>query len=285
MDPLSNVTPVGPISKLIQDGYSSVPAPSSVIPFDGVRCGQFVIKQLKLFDRFGQALEIVEDQQSTGPASSDNFRPVISEGLVPVHFVEQKNTFRFVQLLPRLLQPARLNFDFLDARNDALTIDTAAGANPVCAWLLPNHIDQALMAYTPEGVALGELRVTVNVDNVEELNFWSSPHSPAATIDDLVTSWPHLGYMFQSLKAQGPRVFTDFMLVIDSTLWTTDPLGGRHDEYFSVLIGRPLALVRSSLDFELYGGPLLDPSWEKTFDTSAPPFVKITFPSSWVIRH
>jgi len=278
MDPLSNVTPVGPISKLIQDAYSSVPAPSSVIPFDGVRCGQFVIKQLKLFDRFGQALEIVEDQESTGPTSSDNFRPIISEGLVPVHFVEQKNTFRFVQLLPRLLQPARLNFNFLDARNDALTIDTAAGANPVCAWLLPNHIDQALMAYTPEGIALGELRVTVNVDNVEELNFWSSPHSPAATIDGLVTSWPHLGYMFQSLKAQGPAVFTDFMTIIDSTLWTTDPLGGRHDEYFSVLIGRPLALVRSSLDFELYGGPLRDPSWEKTFDTSAPPFVKDNFP-------
>lgn len=278
VDPLSNVTPVGPISKLIQDAYSSVPAPSSVIPFDGVRCGQFVIKQLKLYDRFGQALEIVEDQESTGPTSSDNFRPIISEGLVPVHFVEQKNTFRFVQLLPRLLQPARLNFNFLDAKNDALTIDTAAGANPVCAWLLPNHIDQALMAYTPEGIALGELRVTVNVDNVEELNFWSSPHSPAGTIDDLVTSWPHLGYMFQSLKVQGPAVFTDFMTIIDSTLWTTDPLGGRHDEYFSVLIGRPLALVRSSLDFELYGGPLRDPSWEKTFDTSAPPFVKDNFP-------
>ena len=278
MDPLSNVAPVGNISKLIQDAYAGVPAPSSVIPFDGVRCGQFVIRQLKLFDLFGQALEIVEDLQGTGPTSSDNFRPVIAEGLVPVHFVEQKNTFRFVQLLPRLLQPARLNFDFLDAKNDALTITTAAGANPVCAWLLPNHIDQGLMAYTAEGVALGELRVTVNVDNVEELNFWSSPHSPVATIDDLIASWPHLGYMFQSLKAQGPAVFTDFMTVIDSTLWTTDPLGGRHDEYFSVLIGRPLALVRSSLAFELYGGPLRDPSWEKTFDTSAPPFVKNSFP-------
>jgi hypothetical protein len=55
-------------------------------------------------------------------------------------------------------------------------------------------------------------------------------------------------------------------------------LGGRHDEYFSVLIGRPLALVRSSLAFELYGGPLRDPSWEKTFDTSAPPFVNNHFP-------
>lgn len=276
-DPLSNVAPTGDIAALIQEGYATVPDPASVLPFDGVRAGQFVIKQLKLFDAFGQALEIVEDIPGAGGTASDNFRPILSEGLTPVHFAEQKNTFRFIQLMPRLLQPLRLNFDFLDANNDDLTIDLNSGVNPVCAWLLPNHLDQGLMAYTPAGSALGELRVTIDVTNRAVLNFWPSPYSPVNSIADLVRDFPNLGYMFQELHNQGPEVFRDFMNVIDSTLWTTDPLGSRHDEYLSVLIGRPLALVRCQLQFQLYGSPIRDTAWEKTFDTGAPDFINDRF--------
>jgi len=51
---------------------------------------------------------------------------------------------------------------------------------------------------------------------------------------------------------------------IDETMWTIDPLGSRADANLSVLIGRPLALVRAQLQFELEGTPVYNQSWPNT---------------------
>jgi hypothetical protein len=46
--------------------------------------------------------------------------------------------------------------------------------------------------------------------------------------------------------------------MIDATLWTVDPIGREGDEHLSVLVGRPLALVRAKLKLEMEAAPLTD---------------------------
>jgi hypothetical protein len=58
--------------------------------------------------------------------------------------------------------------------------------------------------------------------------------------------------------------FSNLLQVIDESLWTIDPLGARDDENLSILIGRPLALVRANLQLELNGKPFYNQAWIET---------------------
>jgi hypothetical protein len=57
-------------------------------------------------------------------------------------------------------------------------------------------------------------------------------------------------------------VFRDLVKIIDETLWMVDPLGGRQDQMFSTLIGRPLAVVQARLTLELNGPPTPCQFWQ-----------------------
>jgi len=48
------------------------------------------------------------------------------------------------------------------------------------------------------------------------------------------------------------------------------PLGGRKDQFLSVLIGRPLAVVQISLQLELNGDPVYNQLWDTTVEPHAP---------------
>ncbi len=53
--------------------------------------------------------------------------------------------------------------------------------------------------------------------------------------------------------------------MVDETLWTIDPLGQRDDENLSVLVGRPLAVVRARLNLRLRGLAYAQQDWWNTF--------------------
>jgi hypothetical protein len=57
----------------------------------------------------------------------------------------------------------------------------------------------------------------------------------------------------------------NFMKVIDETLWLVDPIGARSDSDMSVLIGRPLAVVRLKFGLDLEGSAYSNQSWADTF--------------------
>ena len=60
----------------------------------------------------------------------------------------------FIQIPPSLLQPARLSFDLVSAVDDAVKFGPAAPtADPICGWVMPNHLDASLLAYDARGVA------------------------------------------------------------------------------------------------------------------------------------
>lgn len=274
--------PDGTLASVIGPGSVAMPMPGLAYQppfepwppsgFQQFRSGQFLFQRVMVVDRFGQSVEIVNS------TTSAQFKPVIGDGLLPEITVIPEEPYRFVQVTPRMLQPARLDFDFVSATDDQRILDMNAGVNPVCAWILANHLDVAIACYDPGGAALGEAYVIVNDQQQREVMWFAAPNSTYDSIASLQPDFPHLAEFLTGLQAAGADAFEAMLAVIDSTLWAIDPLGTRDDAYLSVLIGRPLALVRTRVQYELNGPPVSDPSWRFTFNPQMPASITYDFP-------
>ena len=74
-----------------------------------------------------------------------------------------------------------------------------------------------------------------------------------------IAAIPHFGPFLQLLYSGDAAGLTATLAAIDETLWTTAPQGAAFDRDLATLAGRPLAMVRSRLSFELEGEPIADP--------------------------
>jgi hypothetical protein len=251
-----------------------LPAGSDV-PFFGMRQGQIIFQELVLYDRFGRTLPVILPGAGSGLYDPENFPLIVDPALAPTATLDPRAAAP-AQLPPRLLQPARLDFTPLDAVSGADSTLTAA-ADPIGGWILPNHLDRALLLYAPDGTALGEMRV---VEGPAEARFghWTPPpHSTVTSEADVARLAPMVGALIGSPILTSATGFGAFLESIDSTLWTTDPLGNRADQNLSVLIGRPLALVRARVRLELEGPPIADSGWSATLAPPAPGFPQQRF--------
>jgi hypothetical protein len=263
--PLEPGETVAGLLDLFGEADKSLPLPQ--VPTSGpprynpIRAGHFVIKKLWVVDDMGQVLSVFTDSES-----NPYLQPVISQALrTPAPGQTPPFLSGIVQLAPRFIQPSRLNFRFVSAEDESSETTSDPLTNPVCGWVLPNHLDKGLTIYDAGGNALGELVLTGGLSN-RRLRWEPIPNSPApvGTPPDIANQ--HLRGFVEGLLAQadGGQSFLDLLSVIDQTLWTIDPLGGRADQSLSVLIGRPLALVRASLKLELRGNPVYDQGWATT---------------------
>ncbi|MFF4407835.1 hypothetical protein [Streptomyces sp. NPDC001404] len=273
-DPAPGVSPPGRIGELVGDAFRHLPNPGMLPePFKGwqksgftqIRAGQFAVKRLSVIDEFGQSLDVLLDGDAL------TFEPKVGDSLHPDgKFVETTDTGRFVQLPPRLLQPARLRFDFVAEHDDAQLVDLTAGTTPVGAWIVPNYVDRSLLCYAPTGEPLGELRLELREGedgNVTTVVGWGPlPDSQVRTIDDLRESRPQLYAFARELSAKGEDAFADLLATVDHALAGIDPGNVYGDEVLGALLGRPLALVRARLGFELDGLPVADEGWQYALD-------------------
>ncbi|WP_415401130.1 hypothetical protein [Tateyamaria sp. SN3-11] len=234
--------------------------------FFPVRGGYMTFSSLLVIDAFGQTVDLMKAQGNTGGGLG--FRPLCGAGLLPAENkkVSTPDLLQSVYLQPRLPQPARLNFDFLSASNDNDILGQSAGVNPVCGWIIPNHLDRGINVYDASGVALGELIELADLGGGHSLSWLPAPGSDGAVLDPDNIKDTHLkgfvaGLMGRNDQGAGLR---NFLSCVDETQWTVDPLGGRKDQNLSVLIGRPLALVRCKLGLELDGLPYVNQSWRDT---------------------
>jgi hypothetical protein len=257
----------------------SAPYTSSFLPW---RCGQFVFTDLQVVDEWGQAVY---------PIDANNYRTE------RVYFAPEMTPLpkaipspdSVMQLSPALLQPGRLDFDLVSADNDNDPVGLSSTADPICGWVLPNHLDASLMAYDAQGKALGEMSVALAAGspaaevaasdqavalatNDQPAVCWvDAPGSPYRGLKEIEANIKHFGPFLWNLKQQGPDTFALFLKTIDETLWTTLPLDAAFDADLAALIGCPLAMVRARLQFETDGPPVLDPGWQYTLPWSSPP--------------
>jgi hypothetical protein len=245
------------------------------LPFHGAWQGELYFTDLFLYDKFGRVLFAVESSTSSGLFDYHNFPLLIDDALKAAQPIVP-GVAKIVRLAPRLVQPARLDMRLLDAKDDTKVYELDAGAVPIAGWLVPNHLDDSFLIYAPDGTALGEVRLLVDADGTKTAQ-WQPPPHHAMTLDDVRAAAPHLHAMIDSPELQPEANFLGFLASIDETLWTTDPLGNRVDQNLSILLGRPLALLRIRLQFQLDGAPIGDTGWAATFKTEQPEFLSHSF--------
>ncbi|MEH0557391.1 hypothetical protein [Streptomyces sp. B21-101] len=278
--PAAGLQPTGDLTQLIGNGDYPPPNPGPlkasdwdpdpVSTFQDLRAGQLAFLDLAVVDRFGRSVNLI-----TNPA---HFHPEMPDTMRPAHPVSEHDSDRLVELGPRLLQPARMRFDFLAATTDDDT-DLTPGANPVCAWLLHNRLDESLVVHAPDGAALGELRTTLNRDSEREVTWSALPDSDVERFEQLEALAPHAYRLLDAVRTRGEETFDAFRDTVDRALQSIDP-DGPADPGLGFLLGRPLALVRTRLTLDLRGPLRTDVSWQNLFEPS--PSELPAYP--WAIR-
>jgi len=223
--------------------------------FNPIRDGFLRLSRIWVVDSFGQIQEL----------------DVKPERIIIAESMRTEGMEGWITLAPRIVQPSRLNFRWISASDDEPT-DTSltSETSPILGWVIPNHLDDSLMIYDSSGSALGVLH-----EETGEVKF--EPPQGVGCDAPLEDGSPLKNFV-EGIRKKGTSAFESLLEHIDETVQGIEALGSRHDQNLSVLVGRPLALVRASLKLELYGPPVFDQSWESLgkFDTKG--FEKVKFP-------
>jgi hypothetical protein len=252
---------LGTVDATLLDGVNN----AAPMPFDNprhrdfqaFRAGHFRLLRLWVVDAFGQVFDPIFERLQ----SPESFVPLRGSGLsiqlngnptFTTARTQRKDTQQ-LQLPPRLLQPARIEARF--ERDDDPSLPA------LCGWLLPNHFDKSLAVYDRDGELLGALLESGSAG--APLLRWDPSVTGTVSVPTpgLIPDAQLRGFVEGLAAAKQPAgAFNDLIETIDRTLWGIDPLGQRGGN-LSVLIGRPIAVVRMSLQLDLETAPLTDPSW------------------------
>jgi hypothetical protein len=254
-----------PVTFQPRAGDPRAPAPASA--FHPLRGGHLQLLDLWVVDQYGQ---IMRGREPTDPAIT---RPIRATSLVtPEPSSDSTANRAYLQLPPRLSQPARLELRLLQADAADRVASTSADATaPLCGWVMPNHLDDSLMVFDAAGVNRGAvLAVERDVETPGApgtgLRWEAVPGADAPLGAPPRLPNPHLQRFVEGLLAQGlagSGALRDLLDAIDSSLWRIDPFGEQEGN-LSVLLGRPLAVVRASVSLSLLGTPVYDQAWSET---------------------
>ncbi len=245
-----------PLRPVRPDG---TPDPTPISPptgFLALRAGTLRVTRLRLVDGFGQYLVLTGTGETlTGPA--DPSRLVLGET------VRSTGTAGLAVLTPRFTAPARLLLRWADATLDAV----GPGANPVCGYVMPDHLDGGLEFFAADGTNLGNLRADEHPDRSGALLWEQAPGSPTTVgrPPSLDVANPFLrglaeGLLDWGMADHGTRpggsapeegALEALLRIVDSTMWSVDPFGHAGDEHLALLVGHPVAVMRVVLRLEV----------------------------------
>lgn len=231
--------------------------PSS-FPFHQVRGGEFYFTQLVIYDKFGRKLTLVQPSDG-GVFDADSFQLMVDNAFAVTHKLSTNISAPF-QVPPRVLQPARLNMLLTDYRDKTNVLGVTSAVNPICGWVVANHIDQSLLLFLPDGSNAGEIMLMAGTQGTH-VQWTPAPNSNVNSLGEVSSRSKQLGAFVTALTTKSPAAFDAFMKVIDSTLWTVDPLGPNTNQDLSFFIGHPLALVAFTLQLTLNGQPQKSEDW------------------------
>lgn len=239
------------VHEAVADNNTQRPATSNT--YNPIRVGLMQIASITLVDVFGRHVDV--------PQSNVIFRAQDMQQTV-------LTPASLIYLPPRLTQASRLLFRWLSANEDTVEMNTHPATTPICGWVLTNPLDNSLWIYDSKGNAYGAL--ILNWDKSRVL--WQcTPGSIYFGLDapqffnQLGVVNGHLKDFVLALYGDGGQAsaayLSAFMRALDVASTTIEP--GNYAQYQAnaALLGRPLALVRASLNLELMGEPAYNQSW------------------------
>lgn len=218
------------------------PRPPGFIP---LRAGFLRLDRLRIVDGYGQCIDLI------GPTAPTAAPIVMGPGLAAPGEPD------LAALRPRFTAAARVLLRFVDA-DDGL-LDVEPGATPVCGYLVPAPGDGTLEFFDAGGAGWGRLRpdatsgIAWEESPGRERTLGSRPSAVLANrlLGSLADSLIDLDLARPGAAATGRTALATLLKVLDTTRWAADLTGRAGDEYLSLLLGQPIAVVRAVLEVEV----------------------------------
>ncbi|HMO66855.1 MAG TPA: hypothetical protein PKE47_16830, partial [Verrucomicrobiota bacterium] len=164
------------------DAWQAVPGTTALWL---LRAGHLRVRRARIVDAFGQFHDLAEAVLAA---------PVRAEDLV------SRAGPAFLALPPRVQEPTRLMFRLLDAADDRR--EATRERSPVCGWLVPDHLDEALELFDAAGQARGQLQPA---DDGRTLEWQGVPGQPDPLGAPPQLAQPQLAGFVQGLLDHGLR--------------------------------------------------------------------------------
>ena len=215
---------------------------------DPIRAGLLTLTRARVVDAFGQVVDLAGSDANT---AADLSRVAIGAQEAV------DGASGLMALVPRFNAPARVMLRWVSATGDHEDASTAI--SPVCGFFVPSPLDGTVEFFDAGGNALGRLRPDDTRGSV-----WEEDPGQAASLggkpSDAIPN-QFLGAFADALLAAdaaqaatgdgGQTGLQALSLLTDATRWTISPSGSAGDEHLSLLLGRPVAVLRAGIKIDV----------------------------------
>ncbi|SFF06191.1 hypothetical protein SAMN05518672_11520 [Chitinophaga sp. CF118] len=235
--------------------------------FFPLRAGQMEMINLSIIDAFGQVKKVLISGDPKNPvaATSGQLSPVPG-----IKLLQNR-----VSLAPRIVQPSRIVFNWLDDKDEIIYPGSHGNINPVFGWVVPNLFDKSLMVYDEDGVEVLILQLITDPKNKGGIGLTKKPFPGYDAIPALGNN-KHLSAFIDSVStATAVAGLIDLAIKVNLNVSGSAALQNNNS---SLIAGQPLALARAGVGVESMGFPFNDQGWGKEHTGDSGDITSVTFP-------
>jgi hypothetical protein len=234
------------VAETLRGSFKGV-SPDPHAPFMPIRSGALRVMTLRLVDIFGR------------------FTDLTPYDVVTTLAMEAPGHGDWVRLPPRLAQPARWNFRFLQAAPGSSPTESQShrASSPIHGWIVPNLLDKSLDFFDPEGRRLGAVRARGVQSDWDGVAQETLPLRLGQIVDWLLAADREAAAQPTAEGAVVDDIYflDEFIEDIEEAMDNIHPDDREGQSAFSVLMGRPLAVVQLGVALELKGLPAVNNGW------------------------
>ncbi|HZN18184.1 MAG TPA: hypothetical protein VFB84_08380 [Micromonosporaceae bacterium] len=245
-----------PYVGVVDRGPGTDPKPRATADPTVLFAGSLAVEALRLVDAFGRVLDV-----PSGALDATSTTAGLEVAGAPRAMRLRPRIQHLARWLFRLTDPAQAAAAHPDALHEAYVdqLDPAGAVNPVAGFLLPDHIDEELEAFTVAGQPVGSLTHEAVTGAVTWEPAPGRPlppdAGPLAELDahSRITGEIAAGLVLADAAARSrgappaTSALSALLRAIDTTLWTVDTFAAVGTPTIAGLVGRPVAIVRASL--------------------------------------
>lgn len=238
------------ISLITENAYGLACNPYQDV-FSPIRNGKITFKKIALIDTFGRTQTIVADKVTPTSYVSKNLISILGSSAIEI------------ELHNRIIQPSRLQFNWLNQQGEILHQDTGKLDHPILGWLVPNYLDNRLMVYDATGNEIKAIRITDSNKIEEYIPNNDGLLSVAAIKENREKNQNSvLNTILENLAIE--EIITESKALNQKMAQTIT-----NNSVISLLYGQPIAIAKGEIKLELLGDAIRNPMWEKstTIDT------------------
>ena len=242
--------------------------PNRFFPF---RSGILEIIKLSIVDVFGQVKKVIDtkgtvDKTVTGSMTLGGLK-------------SGSNTM--IPLPPRIIQPSRLKFNWLNRNDEIMYQDTGRLDSPIFGWIVPNFLDNSIMVYDHDGQGVVSLQIIASLSRTNERIVTQPPslkQLPFPGSDDLpdLSHNTHLQDWVEAIDSGS--VVSGIMDLTQKVHESLTQARGVQNNSVALLFGQPIALARCSVGIELLGLPAYNQRWDQSGKQNSGGIESIQFP-------